>query len=142
VALTTHPHLVPWSRKSRAIHLLPLWDRVACYRVKPNHVLKFCLKAVKNHYFSSNALSPEVLLGNRKFPLKSIDSCYGRNKYFLLTFRQLTCITFTHVFVLELITFLLILYVEHHNHNAARISGYTWKSKRSRNPDCWELQII
>jgi len=25
VTLTSHPLLVPWSRKSRAIHLLPLW---------------------------------------------------------------------------------------------------------------------
>jgi hypothetical protein len=35
VTLTTHPHLVPRSWKSRAIPLLPLWDRVACCRVKP-----------------------------------------------------------------------------------------------------------
>jgi hypothetical protein len=35
VTLTTHPHLVPRSWKSRAIPLLPLWARVACYRVKP-----------------------------------------------------------------------------------------------------------
>jgi len=35
VALTTTPpHLVPRSWKSRAIPLLPLWGRVACYRVK------------------------------------------------------------------------------------------------------------
>jgi len=35
VTLTTHPHLVPRSCKSTAIPLLPLWARVACYRVKP-----------------------------------------------------------------------------------------------------------
>ena len=35
VTLTTHPHLVPRSLKSRAIPLLPVWARVACYRVKP-----------------------------------------------------------------------------------------------------------
>jgi hypothetical protein len=34
VTLTTHPHLVPRPWKSRAIHLLHLWARVACYRVK------------------------------------------------------------------------------------------------------------
>ena len=34
VTLTTHPHLVPRSWKSRAIPLLPLWAHVACYRVK------------------------------------------------------------------------------------------------------------
>jgi hypothetical protein len=25
VTLTPHPLLVPWSRKNRAVHLLPLW---------------------------------------------------------------------------------------------------------------------
>ena len=35
VSLTTHPHLVPRSRKSRTIRLLPFWVLVACYRVKP-----------------------------------------------------------------------------------------------------------
>ena len=35
VTLTTHLCLVPRSWKIRAIPLLPLWDRVACYRVKP-----------------------------------------------------------------------------------------------------------
>jgi hypothetical protein len=30
-----HPHLVPRSWKSRTISLLPLWTRVACYRMKP-----------------------------------------------------------------------------------------------------------
>jgi hypothetical protein len=34
VTLTTHLLLVPRSRKSRAIPLLPLWVLVACYRVK------------------------------------------------------------------------------------------------------------
>jgi len=34
VRLTTHLHLVSRSWKSRAITLLPLWVRVACYRVK------------------------------------------------------------------------------------------------------------
>jgi len=36
VTLTTHPHLVPRSLKSRAVPLLPLWNRVACSRVKHN----------------------------------------------------------------------------------------------------------
>jgi len=35
VMLTTHPHLVTRSWKSRAIPLLPLWAHVACYRVNP-----------------------------------------------------------------------------------------------------------
>jgi hypothetical protein len=35
VTSNTHPHLVPWSRKSRAIPPLPLWARVACYKVEP-----------------------------------------------------------------------------------------------------------
>ena len=35
VTLITHPHLVPRSWKSTAIPLLPLWARVASYRVKP-----------------------------------------------------------------------------------------------------------
>jgi hypothetical protein len=30
VTLTRHSLLVPWSRKSRAIPLLPLWGRTAC----------------------------------------------------------------------------------------------------------------
>jgi hypothetical protein len=34
VTLTSHPHLVPRSWKSRTIPLLPLWARWACYRVK------------------------------------------------------------------------------------------------------------
>ena len=33
VRLTPHPLLVPWSWKSRAIPLLPIWAFVACYRV-------------------------------------------------------------------------------------------------------------
>ena len=40
VTLTTHPHLVQRSWKSRAIPLLPLWTRVACYRVKPYLTLR------------------------------------------------------------------------------------------------------
>jgi len=32
-ALTIHPHLAPRLRKSIAIHLLPLWAFMACYRV-------------------------------------------------------------------------------------------------------------
>jgi len=41
VTLTTHTHLVPRSWKSRAIHLLPLWAPVACYRVKPYITLSY-----------------------------------------------------------------------------------------------------
>ena len=41
VMLTTHTLLVPRSWRSRAIPLLPLWDRVACYRVKPYHTYVF-----------------------------------------------------------------------------------------------------
>ena len=33
VTLTTHPYLLPRSRKSRAIPLFPLWVLVACYKV-------------------------------------------------------------------------------------------------------------
>ena len=45
VTLTSHPLLVPWSRKSRAIPLLPLWaiqpvqSLSACTRVHFNHDL-------------------------------------------------------------------------------------------------------
>jgi len=38
VTLTTHPLLVPWSRKSRAIPLLPLWA------VRPVQSLSACTK--------------------------------------------------------------------------------------------------
>jgi hypothetical protein len=41
VMLTTHPLLVPRSWKSRAIPLLLLWARVACYKVKPYLTLPY-----------------------------------------------------------------------------------------------------
>ena len=41
VTLTTHPHLMPKSRKSRVIPLHPLWASVACYRVKPYLALHY-----------------------------------------------------------------------------------------------------
>jgi hypothetical protein len=44
VTLTTHPLLVPRSWKSRAIPLLNLWARVACYMVKPYLPLPYVLK--------------------------------------------------------------------------------------------------
>jgi hypothetical protein len=38
VTLTPHPLLVPWSRKGRAIHLLPLWS------VRPVQSLSVCTR--------------------------------------------------------------------------------------------------
>jgi hypothetical protein len=43
VTLTTHPHLMRRSLKSRAIPLLPFWARVTCYRVKPYLTLPILL---------------------------------------------------------------------------------------------------
>jgi hypothetical protein len=49
MTLTTQLYLVPRSWKSRAIPLLPLWDRVACYRVKPYLTLPYSKhKATRN----------------------------------------------------------------------------------------------
>jgi len=49
VTLTTHPLLVPWSRKSRAIPLLPLWA------VRPVQSLSACTTAIfcVNYIFCS-----------------------------------------------------------------------------------------
>jgi len=44
VVLTTHPHLAPRLKKGRAIHLLPLWAFVVCWR--------------ENTVFPAGSLSP------------------------------------------------------------------------------------
>ena len=55
VTLTPHPLLVPWSRKSRAIPLLPLWavrpvqSLSACTRVHFTFTLQITDTTVKNH---------------------------------------------------------------------------------------------
>jgi len=50
--MTTHPYLVPRLWKSRAIPLLPLWARVACYRVKP-YLTDTCGMLVDNKWLIS-----------------------------------------------------------------------------------------
>jgi hypothetical protein len=56
VTLTTHPHLVPRSRKSRVIPLLPLWVHVACYRVKP-YLTAPIIPFAKLLFFNKNLLT-------------------------------------------------------------------------------------
>ena len=52
VLLTPHPLLVPWSRQSRAVPLLPLWvvrpvqSLSACTRVRFSFTLSCCTSAV------------------------------------------------------------------------------------------------
>ena len=41
MGLTTHPHLVPRLKKSRAISLLHFWGFVACYRVNFTFIFTF-----------------------------------------------------------------------------------------------------
>jgi hypothetical protein len=36
---------------------------------------------------------PGVVVGNRKFFIKTINGCWVNNRYFVLVFRQVTCIT-------------------------------------------------
>ena len=56
VTLTLHPLLVPWSRKSRAIPLLPLWA------VRPVQSLSACRRVHFTFtYFFSNFSSPIFL---------------------------------------------------------------------------------
>jgi len=52
VALTPHPLLVPWSRKSRAIPLLPLWT------VRPVQSLSACTRVYFTLHFTSNRPRP------------------------------------------------------------------------------------
>jgi len=46
VTLSLHPLLVPWSRKSRAIALLPLWA------VRPVYSLSACTRVYFTFYFT------------------------------------------------------------------------------------------
>jgi len=48
VTLTPHSLLVPWSRKDRAIPLLPLWA------VRPVQSLSACTRAHLSFYFTSS----------------------------------------------------------------------------------------
>jgi len=50
VTLTPHPLLVPWSRKSRAIPLLPLWA------VRPVQSLSACTRVDLPFYFNDDTL--------------------------------------------------------------------------------------
>ena len=59
VKLTTHPHLVLRSWRSRAILLLPLWAHVACYRAKT--YLTFMTKRLESVFISSNSPQFQVL---------------------------------------------------------------------------------
>ena len=51
VTLTPHPLLVPWSRKSRAIPVLPLWA------VRPVQSLSACTRVHFTFCFSSFVIS-------------------------------------------------------------------------------------
>ena len=73
VTLTPHPLLVPWSRKNRAIPLLPLWavrpvqSLCACTRVhftftfnlriNLEHILQFCVEATCGYVLSEENCS-------------------------------------------------------------------------------------
>jgi len=62
VTLTRHPLLVPWSRKSRATHLLPLWA------VRPIQSLSACTTA---HFTFTYTSTPLCAVG----PLQSLSAC-------------------------------------------------------------------
>ena len=74
VTLTPHPLLVPWSRKSRAIPLLPLWavrpvqSLSACTRV---HFTFFCTQ-----YYLFVAFSVETCRNQIFEHIRNILSCY------------------------------------------------------------------
>ena len=72
VTLTPHPLLVPWSRKSRAVPLLPLWavqpvqSLSACTRVNFTfYKMELCLSSKTNVSSSSQDISNPF--GNRIF---------------------------------------------------------------------------
>jgi len=68
LTLTTHPLLVPWSRKSRAISLLPLWavrpvqSLTACTRVLKHTLLTHTYTLTQTRAALSSVTVHEVLL--------------------------------------------------------------------------------
>jgi len=72
VMLTTHPHLVPRSWKSRVIPLLPLSANVACYMMKPYltlpcltlHYLALPSSLYMLHYTTPHSLKPQEMEEN------------------------------------------------------------------------------
>jgi len=67
VTLTPHPHLVQWSRKSRAIPLLPLWA------VRPVQSLSACTRV---HFALCLIVSGLYVLKNRTNLEKFAACCF------------------------------------------------------------------
>jgi len=65
-------------------------------------------KSCQKPYFNSRTLLPDILVGNHKFFLKSVNGCYACSKYLVLIFRQVLCNTSINVLVFELLTFLFL----------------------------------
>jgi hypothetical protein len=55
VTLTPHPLLVPWSRKSRDKHLLPLWV------VRPVQSLSACIRCTLPYFTKSSKQKPPLV---------------------------------------------------------------------------------
>ena len=73
VTLTTHLYLVPRSGKSRPRTLLPLWARVACYRVKPYLTLRLlCGEQICSQQ--------TAILSHTYLPLCIVTAGYNQNK--------------------------------------------------------------
>ena len=73
VTLTPHPILVPWSRRSRAIPLLPLWA------VRPVQSLSACTRVHVTTLFSPWSRVLENLTGSQ--PVKTVPTIYGTQRF-------------------------------------------------------------
>ena len=116
VTLTPHPLLVPWSRKGRAIPLLPLWavrpvqSLSACTRVHFTFTLYCDYSALPVKYWASHVVcSPCVL--RCKFSAQLIKCVTNQIKCSSPSFTQFNAFFKTQVWIFVSTTFPLLTFL-------------------------------